>query len=78
MWNKLTAQIMKEIIFIVEESPERGFIARSLGQSIFTEADTISELRNEIRDAVKCHFEGESEMPKVIRLHISKDEILAL
>jgi hypothetical protein len=32
--------------------------ARALGESIFTEADTLEELRQQIRDAVACHFEG--------------------
>jgi len=36
---------MSEIIFWVEESPEGGYTARALGESIFTEADTFNELR---------------------------------
>jgi predicted RNase H-like HicB family nuclease len=47
---------MNEIIFFVEEAPEGGFTARALGESIFTEADTMEELRQQIRDAVACHF----------------------
>ncbi len=42
---------MNEIIFLVEEAPEGGYTARAVGQSIFTEAATIEELRNEVRDA---------------------------
>ncbi len=34
-----------EIIFVVEESPERGYEARALDHSIYTEADTIEQLR---------------------------------
>ncbi len=48
---------MQEIIFVVEESDEGGFIAKSLGVSIFTEAETMTELRIAIKDAVKCHFD---------------------
>jgi hypothetical protein len=29
---------MSELIFLVEEAPEGGFIARALSQAIFTEA----------------------------------------
>jgi hypothetical protein len=47
---------MNEIIFLVEEAPEGGFTARALGESIFTEADTMDELRQQIRDAVACHL----------------------
>lgn len=47
----------KEIIFIVEESIDGGFEAKALGYSIFTQAETIDELKKEIEDAVRCHFD---------------------
>lgn len=68
---------MNEIIFLVDEAPEGGYIARALGESIFTEADDIGSLHNMIRDAVRCHFE-ERETPKIIRLHFTKEEVIAL
>ena len=67
----------KEIIFLVEESPEGGYEARALGHAIFTQADTVEELKAMIRDAVRCHFDKD-ELPKIIRLHFVKDEIIAL
>jgi hypothetical protein len=66
-----------EIIFIVEESPEGGYEAKALGYSIFTEGDTLEEIRRAVKDAVACHFE-EQEMPRIIRLHLVKDELLAV
>ena len=66
----------KEIIFLVEEDGEGGYIAKSLGYSIFTEADTIEELKKNIIDALKCHFENEEGLPKIVRLHIVKEEII--
>jgi hypothetical protein len=45
-----------EIIFTVQESPEGGYEARALGYSIFTQADTLEELKSMIQDAVRCHF----------------------
>lgn len=68
---------MNEIIFIVEEAPEGGFTARGLGEPIFTEADSIEALHNQVRDAVHCHFE-EGEVPKMIRLHFVREEVLAV
>ena len=59
--------LMSELIFLVEESPEGGYTARALGESIFTEADTLPALHEQVRDAVRCHFE-EGQAPKVIRL----------
>ncbi len=59
--------IGSEIVFAVEESPEGGYEAHALGYSIFTEAESLPELRSMVRDAVLCHFDDESR-PKVIRL----------
>ncbi len=58
---------MKNLIFIVEEAPEGGFTARALGASIFTEADDLADLHNQVRNAVRCHFE-EAKRPKIIQL----------
>lgn len=66
-----------EIIFYIEESPEGGYEARALGYSIFTDGDTIDELKNNIRDAVHCHF-NENEAPQIIKLHFVKEEAIAL
>ena len=35
---------MTELIMLVEPAPEGGYTARALGESIFTEADTLPEL----------------------------------
>jgi hypothetical protein len=66
-----------EIIFIVEESPEGGYEARSLNHSIFTEADTFEELKEMIHDAVSCHFKTE-DRPHLIRLHQVKEELMTV
>ena len=55
---------MNEIIFIVEEAAEGGFIARALGASIITEGETMEELKFMMKDAVKCHFDTH-ELPKI-------------
>ncbi|MFB0563063.1 MAG: 2-oxoisovalerate dehydrogenase [Candidatus Lokiarchaeia archaeon] len=68
---------MKEIIFLVEESAEGGYEARALGYSIYTEAEDLKELREAVRDAVRCHFE-EEQMPRIIRLHMVKDEVITV
>ena len=68
---------MNEIIFLIEEAAEGGYTARALGHSIFTEAESMDELRRQVRDAVKCHFE-EGQAPKVIRLHFVREEVIAV
>ncbi len=67
---------MNEIIFVVEQPPEGGYIARAVGESIVTQADDEPELRERVRDAVRCHFEPEA-MPQMIRMHFVRDEIIA-
>ena len=47
----------KEIIFSVEEASEGGYTAHALGYSIITEADTWEELKEMVRDAVRCAFD---------------------
>ncbi len=66
---------MEEVIFVVEESPEGGFTARALGFSIFSEGDSMDELRKEVVDAVRCHFDDDKK--RIIRLHIVKEEVIA-
>ncbi len=68
---------MSEIIFMVEEAPEGGYTAYALGQSIVTEADTLPELRNMVRDAIRCYFD-EGQEPQIIRLHFVREEVVAL
>ena len=68
---------MNEIIFLVEESDEGGYVAKALGVSIFTQAETLPELKEMAKDAVRCHFES-AEMPKMIRFHFVKEEVFAI
>lgn len=67
---------MTEIHFVVEEAPEGGLVARAVGTDIFTEADDLPHLHEQVRDAVRCHFEPD-EAPRVIRLHITREEVLS-
>jgi hypothetical protein len=69
--------VMKELIFIVEEAPEGGYTAKALGECIYTEADSIVELKEMLKDAVVCHFET-NELPKLVRLHIVKEETISI
>lgn len=66
---------MEEVIFLVEESQEGGYIAKGLGVSIFTEAETIEELKEAVIDAIHCHYDdGQS---RLVRLHMVKDIVFA-
>jgi len=67
---------MIELIFVVEEAAEGGLSARALGESIFTQAEDLASLHNNVREAVRTHFD-EGKAPKLIRLHYVRDEIIA-
>ena len=71
---------MTEIIFEVREDElDGGYSAVALGHDIFTEGETLDDLRKSVREAVLCHF-GDSvpgSIPKMIRLHFVRDEVLA-
>jgi hypothetical protein len=54
-----------EVIFEVRESPEGGYEARAIGHSIFTQAETIEELREMAKDAVACHFAEQKTLPEI-------------
>jgi hypothetical protein len=64
---------MTERVFLIEDAPEGGYVARALGASIVTEADDLPALRESIRDAVRCHF----DVPWAIRLHFVRDEVIS-
>ena len=68
---------MNEVFFLVDEELEGGFSARALGASIFTQAETVEELYTQVCDAVECHFDAE-DMPKAIRLHFVREELIAV
>ncbi|MCB0044663.1 MAG: hypothetical protein KDD92_04475 [Caldilineaceae bacterium] len=69
--------MLQEIFFLVRESPEGGYEAEALNHSIYTDADTLEELRTMIKDAVACHFD-KNERSALIRLHFTREETLAL
>jgi hypothetical protein len=69
---------MSEVIFEVrEDEVDGGYNAMALGYGIHTQGDTLEELREMVKDAVDCYFDGAQESPKIIRLHFVRDEVLA-
>lgn len=63
-----------ELIFLVEDPPEGGYIARALGASIFTEGDDLESLRGQVRDAVHCHYD-EVERPPLFKLRLCSKKL---
>ena len=68
---------MKEIIFeVIEQRMGQGFLATAIGVGIHTEADTLEELRANVREAVDSHFDESMEPPNIIRLDFVHDNFL--
>ena len=66
-----------EIIFeVIEDELDGGYSASALGFGIHTQADTMDELRLNVREAVECYFDDGMERPRLIRLHYVRDEVL--
>ena len=69
---------MSELIFEVSQEGDGGFVAECLTESIVTEADTWEQLRQNVREAVSgYYFDAPDTMPRTIRLHLQRDEVLA-
>ena len=66
-----------ELLFIIEEADEGGYVARAVGVGIITEGDTLDDLRVNIREAVECHYD-EGKAPRIVRLHFVRDEVLTV
>jgi len=69
--------LINEIVFEVSQEADGGFTAECLTESIFTEADSWEEIRTNVREAVEA-FYFDRPKPNAIRLHLVRDEMLAL
>jgi predicted RNase H-like HicB family nuclease len=67
---------MQELVFEVTQEADGGFVAKSLGEGVITQADTWEELRRNVREAVEAYY-FDGIPPKQIRLHLVRDEVLA-
>ncbi len=70
------SEAVDQIIFEVEEEDDGGFVASAVGESIVTQADDLDELRLNVREAVRCHFDGRAKAPGRILLNFLRQETL--
>ena len=68
---------MNEIVFEVTQEADGGFCAECLTESIFTQGDSWDELRANVKEAVEAFYFDRSK-PSSVRLHLIRDEVLAL
>ena len=69
---------MSELVFEVTQDVDGGYVAEAFGEGIVTQAETWEELREHVKDAVDLYFLDQAEKPKYLRLHLRKDEVLAV
>jgi predicted RNase H-like HicB family nuclease len=69
--------MVNEIVFDVSQEADGGFCAECLTESIFTQGDTWDELRANVTEGVEA-FYFDRPKPASIRLHLVRDEMLAL
>ena len=68
---------MSDLVFEVTQEADGGYVAECLTESIFAQADTWSQLREEVKDAVAgYYFDGVK--PDRVRLRLVRDEELAV
>ena len=75
--QSLRLKVVNEIVFEVTQEADGGYCAECLTESIFTQGDTWDELRANVKEAVEA-FYFERPKPSGVRLHLIRDEMLAL
>lgn len=67
-----------EAVFLVKEDDQAGgWVASCTRYGIFTQGDTLDDLRSNVQEAFAVRFEDEPEKPSSIRLHFVRDEVLS-
>jgi predicted RNase H-like HicB family nuclease len=66
-----------EIVFSVTQEADGGFVAECLSHDIFTQGDSWDQLRANVREAVNGYFFDQTK-PSAVRLHLVRDEVLAV
>jgi predicted RNase H-like HicB family nuclease len=74
--NKSRHVSAMEVVLMITQEADGGYVAEGLGYDIFTQADTWDELRGNAKEAVDAYFFDQSK-PDSIRLHLVRDEVLA-
>ena len=64
---------MNEITFVIEEDANGGYVAKGLGEAIFTQANNLADLHESIQEAVNCHYD-EGKAPTTIHLHFVQEK----
>ena len=68
---------MRELVFEGTQEEDGGFCAECLSENISTQGDTWEALRRNVQETVRAFYFDQAQIPKRIRLHLVRDELLA-
>ena len=68
---------MQELVFELTQEEDGGFSAECLTENIFTQGDDWNAVRQNVREAVRAFFFDQPVVPRRIRLHLVRDELLS-
>ena len=66
-----------DLVFEMIQEQDGGYVTECLNENIITQADNWEQLSENVKDAVKAFF-FDQPAPTSVRLHLVKDEMLAL
>jgi predicted RNase H-like HicB family nuclease len=69
---------MSELVFEVSQEADGGYCAECLSEPVFSQGDTWEILRENVKEAVRAYFFDRPNEPIRIRLHLVRDELLAI
>ena len=69
---------MSELVFEVTQEADGGYCAECLSEAVFTQGDTWEVLRENVKEAVRGYYFDQPQTPAQIRLHLVRDELVAI
>jgi len=64
-------------VSVAESSTILRAAVQKVSLSFFTEADSLEELPDKVRDAVRCHYD-DGKAPKIVRLHHVREDVITV
>ena len=70
--------VMSEVLFDVTREGVGGYAAECQSENLSVMGQTWEELRGNVKSVVEKHFQDGGAKPTSIRLHLVRDEVIAL
>jgi predicted RNase H-like HicB family nuclease len=70
--GRIPARVSELIFEVKEDEADGDYCASALGFGIHTAAETLEDLRANVKEAVDCYFDETMEAPNIIRAPFSR------